>query len=592
MHLGRSAFWRWTAILVVLALAACQSSRGPVATAPPSGYELVIAHVNDTHSHVEAVKGQLDLLGNSTYLALGGMPRLTSFLKQVRAEHPQALFLHAGDAVQGTIYFLKYHGQIEMELLNALGCDAMVLGNHEFDRGPKGTGKIVGWANFPIVVANLDASREPALRDKVRPYIVKEVKGQKIGIIGIITPETAVIANSGPNLKFLPVAPTVKKYIALLQGQGINKIILLTHQGFENDLALAKEVAGIDVIVGGHTHTLLGDAKALGALGLTPESSYPTLVKGPTGLPVYVVQAWEWAKVAGQMRLTFDDLGVVRSFQGNAQLLAGEPFRQKQKGKQGKPVVSPAVRAAILAEAAKNPSIEVLANDPATQKIITPYRQGLQKLLTTVVARVASDLLHVRVPGAGQQGGGLPKGSMVAPIIARSMLWKARTTGMKVDLAWQNAGGVRNNIMAGDLTIAGAFSLLPFGNTLIVIELSGADLKRALEWGVTTSGGAFPYLAGARYWAEMTRPEGQRITRVELAGPNGKWIPLNDKASYRLVTSSFVANGGDGCEILAKTSGYRYDTGFVDAEAFMAYAKKLGVLRPPQDTGVYYTPAK
>lgn len=588
MYKGWAKKLGWLCLLLMILLPACQAARAPVNASQP--FELVVAHVNDTHSHVEAIAGKLTLAGKTTYLPLGGMPRLATQLKQVRGRYPHALFLHAGDAVQGTIYFLKYHGKIEMELLNSLGCDAMVLGNHEFDRGPQGTGRIVGWASFPVLAANLDASREPALKGKLRPYIIKQVAGQKVGIIGLITPDTAFIANVGPRLKFLPVAPTARKYIAELQARGVNKIILLTHQGYERDLKLAREVAGIDLIVGGHSHTLLGDAAAMGKLGLKPEGPYPTLVKGPGGLPVYVVQAWQWAEAAGVMRLRFDHKGVVQGFGTGVQVMAGDRFRQKQKGK--KVLVSQPERQAILAAAQANPAIAVGAADKKTLGLIAPYRQGLTKLLTTVVAKVAQDLYHIRVPGVSSSGKKLPQGSQVAPLVARAMLWKVRSTGMKVDLAWQNAGGVRGSIMAGDLTIAGAFSLLPFGNTLVVIELSGQDLIRVLDWGVSTGGGAFPYLAGARYTADMSRPAGKRIVRAELAAPGGQWRPVDPKASYRLVTSSFVAHGGDDCKILAQAKGYRYDTGFVDADAFMDYARKLKILKPLTDSGVVYRAAK
>ncbi|MBW2062097.1 MAG: 5'-nucleotidase C-terminal domain-containing protein [Deltaproteobacteria bacterium] len=104
----------------------------------------------------------------------------------------------------------------------------------------------------------------------------------------------------------------------------------------------------------------------------------------------------------------------------------------------------------------------------------------------------------------------------------------------------------------------------------------------------TEPGSAFPYVGGARYRADMTRPQGERIVSVEIKNEKGKWKPLNDTTAYLIVTNSYLANGGDGYHVLRKTSRYRYDTGFVDTEVFMEYASKLGTLHPPKDTGVTY----
>lgn len=549
--------------------------------------EMAIVHVNDTHSHLESMQYGLKFKGKDTYCSLGGMARLKAKLDQVRAAHPNTLFLHAGDAVQGTIYFTKYHGKIEMDLLNMMGCDAMVLGNHEFDRGPAGTARIVGWAAFPVLAANMDASANPQLNGKTRPYVVKEIGGAKVGIIGLCLPDTPEVANTGPTLKFNPAAQTAEKYIAELKGQGVDKIILLTHQGFDQDLILARSVAGIDLIVGGHTHTLLGDKKQMVELGLNPESAYPTVVQGPDGGPVYVVQAWAWAKAVGVMQISFDAGGKITKLTGQSSLLVGPDFYRKGgTGKKG--LLQGAALQEVNQVIAANPSIEIVKPDVAVIKTLSPYREGLAKLLTTVIAKVGAALDHIRVPGVSAGGVALPHGSLIAPVVAESMLWKMRTTGNEADLAWQNAGGVRTSLNPGDLTMAEAYSLMPFGNTLFVLELSGSELKAALEWAVSRGGGAFPYPAGFRYTADMKRPMGSRITSLEAAAAGGTWRKVSDAERFRMVTNSFAANGGDGAVLLRDTKGYRYDTGFVDAEVFIEYAKKMKVLEPPKTTCVTY----
>ena len=541
--------------------------------------ELTIIHVNDTHSHLEGVSTSLKLEGEKTYLSLGGMARLSTLLQEVRARSNNTLFLHAGDAVQGTLYFTKFHGKLEMMTLNALGCDAMVLGNHEFDRGPAGAAAIVGWAHFPMLAANMDCAAEPVLKGKTLPYVVKEVAGQNVGIVGIITPEVKVISNVGPNLGFAPASQTARRVIAQLQARGVDKIILLTHQGYDEDLALAKEVAGIDVIVGGHSHTLLGDAQSMGRLGLEPQGAYPTRVNGPGGRPVYVVQAWQWGQVAGLLDLSFDQEGVVTHAEGRALLVMGDNFRRKGAGGK-KAALDGQARQELMAKLAANPSARVLPYDKQIVKMIAPYRKGLKELRETVVARVDRDLLHTRQPGRHPSGVDLPQGSLLAPLIARSMLDKVRSTGMRADLSWQNAGGVRSEIMACDLTVAQIYNCLPFANTLWVVEMSGAELDRAVNQAVAKGGGAYPYFAGARLVSQGSQTGAGTV--LEVRGGDGAWAPLQPDRTYRVTTSSFVAQGGDGLTEFSEAKGRRYDTGFVDAEVFLEFARQHKHLPPAE----------
>ena len=401
---------------------------GPWAVAAP--LDLTLVHVNDTHSHMEAVSGSLKIKGVKTYLNMGGATMLAGKLKAVRAEKGNVLFLHAGDAVQGTLYFTEYRGEVEMKLLNQLSCAAMVVGNHEFDKGPEGTEHIISLAGFPVLGANLDVSAFKELSDKVKPYVVREVAGAKVGIIGLITPETREISSPGDKIGFLDVAETAEKYIAELEAAGVNKIILLTHQGYEQDKTLAARVKGIDLIVGGHSHTLLGDREVLGRLGLAPRGEYPTLVKGPSGDPVYIVQSWEWAKTVGVLDLSFDDAGLVTKAQGDAVLMVGGPFRQKNK--EGKKVtLGGSLRDEVVEAIAANPAVDLVAPDPEALALIKPYKQGVDQVQKEVIAQVAQDLLHVREPGTHDSGRVLKHGSQVAPLVALSMLDKAETSGLK-----------------------------------------------------------------------------------------------------------------------------------------------------------------
>lgn len=547
------------------------------------GFRLTVVHVNDTHSHLDPTDDSLYFDGVQTYLEIGGYARLATEAASVRDANPDTLVLHAGDAVQGTLYFTKYDGAADLDLMNRIGFDAMAVGNHEFDRGPEFLAGFIEGADFPLLGANIDASADANLNGKIAPYAIKTLNGEKVGIIGLITPETQNISSPGDNVVFLDQEAAARNAIKELEDQGVNKIIVLSHLGFDLDKELAQTVEGVDIIVGGHSHTLLGD---LEDIGKSPIGDYPMTVQGPKGDNIYIVHSWEWAKAVGHFEVKFNNDGKVIAYDGAATLLVGDEFRQKDADG-NKVVVDDETKKAILAAIDAHPGVKVVAEKADLLAALAPYAEGIADMQTEVVASVTHDLLHIREPGQHTSGADLSGGSMIAPIVCEGMLWKANDVGLNADLCLQNAGGVRIDIPQGDLTVGTAYELLPFGNTMVALDLTGAEIKAALENGVERSSGAWPYVAGVRYTVDVSRPEGQKIVSVEIMA-DGAWTPLNDAATYRIVTNSYIASGGDGYDMLADADGYRYDTGFVDAEVFMAYAEHLETLIPPETTYVVY----
>lgn len=578
----------WALLLISLGLLwGCgdgSHSDGDSSTIDARSLSLTIMHVNDTHSHLDAISGGSVMLnGTQTYMDMGGFARLSAKVNRVRTEKENLLLLHGGDAVQGTLYFTQTEGKADFDLLNLLGFDAMVLGNHEFDKGSATAASFYGLAEFPLVSANIDASADANLADLVVPYIIQEIDGTRVAVVGLTLEDTAVISSPGDDVVFNAVVDTAQTVVASLESQGINKIIFLTHLGYGGDMALARSVSGIDLIVGGHSHTLLGD---FNALGLAAEGAYPTVVANPDNENVYIVQAWEWAKVTGVLDVEFDADGQVTSCAGNAVLLVDDNFQQKDVDG-NKQDVDEATHAALLAAIEENPAIEVVAEDEAALAVLAPYQEAVEELDHTVIGQAAADLLHIREPGTHTSGVELPNGSHIAPHVCEAMVWKANTTGdLGVDMAIQNAGGVRIDVPAGDITVGTAYTLLPFGNTLVVLELTGAQIVEALEIGVERSGGAFPYVGHARYTADATAPAGSRILSVELADGEGGWTVIDPAATYRVATNSYMAGGGDGYTVLGEADGYRLDTGWVDAETFMGYVQAQEVLDIPEETGV------
>ena len=173
---------------------------------------LSVMHLNDAHSHLAPLEDQSLILGGlKTYVPMGGFARIRTRVEEIRSRGGHSLLLHAGDAVQGTLYFTRYHGDADMAALNLLGVDAMAVGNHEFDKGPELPARLADEADFPLLGANIDISGEPRLQGKIIPYVIKTLGDERVGIIGLITPETATMSSPGPTVRFDDVAATAGK---------------------------------------------------------------------------------------------------------------------------------------------------------------------------------------------------------------------------------------------------------------------------------------------------------------------------------------------------------------------------------------------
>jgi len=170
-------------------------------------FQMTILHVNDTHSHLEGSEASLELNGEKTYTEIAGFSRLTSKVKAARKTNPRLLVLHAGDAVQGTLYFTKYKGRAEVDFNNLIAFDAMTVGNHEFDKGSEVLANFIRAAKFPVLAANSDVSGNQNLNGLIRPYIIKEVGGNEVGIIGLITPNTRETSHPGNGTRSIRIRP-------------------------------------------------------------------------------------------------------------------------------------------------------------------------------------------------------------------------------------------------------------------------------------------------------------------------------------------------------------------------------------------------
>ncbi|MFV2034814.1 MAG: metallophosphoesterase, partial [Halocynthiibacter sp.] len=275
---------RFFTTAAVLALSAGMASAG--------GYSLTILHTNDNHSRIEPISkydSPCSAEDNDAGECFGGSARMATAIADARARSNNSILLDGGDQFQGSLFYTYYKGRVAAEMMNLFGYDAMTLGNHEFDDGPEVLRDFITSLNFPVVSSNIDVGAEAPLSDVMNRSVVIERGGEKIGLIGLTPQNTDELASPGDNVSFIDPVVAVQAEVDKLEAQGVNKIIVLSHSGYELEMRVAAETTGVDVIVGGHSHTLLSntDEKAAGP--------YPTMV-GDTA----VVTARSYGRYLGE----------------------------------------------------------------------------------------------------------------------------------------------------------------------------------------------------------------------------------------------------------------------------------------------------
>lgn len=568
-------------------------------------FVLTLAHMNDTHSQFDPVNAELKgpIFGkqgetDTLYTRFGGYPRLLTMAKSFQAEalakNQPLLLLHGGDAWQGSGYFKLNEGMANAELLSQFGLDAMALGNHEFDLDNHKLARFIQGVNFPILAANLDTRDDPDLRHatNLKPFVVYAFEGnrkspvtdlnnlpqgkQLVAVMGLVLEDMANISPNVGKLRFGKEVASAQATVDLLRQKGIHHVIALTHIGNQRDLALAAEVNGIDAIVGGHSHSLLGDFRNIG-WGKTGE--YAQLVANPDGVGLTcVVQAGSYAQAIGLARVSFDGQGRVIACKGQNQLLASRDFfadpARKQvldetRGKQAGTFID------------TQPNLVTVDEDPRLRGIIdSHYKPALEQAFGPVIATLPAALQNARRPG---DNGSDSHGSDVAPLVAEGQYHWANTpvvqalTGGPVHFALLAVGGVRADLPAGELREGdAALTLLPFKNQLSVLTLTGAEVRALLTETITATlpasahAGKFPYGGHLRYTFTETVP-GKRgeLTRLQWQSAKGQWQDLVDDQRYRVVMNAYSANGNDGWQALARAQrqqAERLDLAWVDGK--------------------------
>ena len=491
-------------------------------------YNLTILHTNDFHARFEPISkydGPCSAEDNTAGECFGGSSRLVTAIEEARARAENSILVDGGDQFQGTLFYTHYKGALAAEMMNKMGYDAMTVGNHEFDDGPEVLRGFMDAVEFPVLMSNADVSNEPLLADKLAKSTVIEKGGEKIGLIGLTPEDTHELASPGENITFSDPVAAVQGEVDRLTAEGINKIIVLSHSGYGVDQKVAAETTGVDVIVGGHTNTLLSNTNE------RAEGPYPTMV-GETA----IVQAYAYGKFLGELNVTFDD-------EGNVVKAEGEP---------------------LIMDAA-------VTEDQGTVERIAEAAKPLEEIRNRKVAETAEAI-------DGERGSCRAQECAMGNLVADAMLDRVKDQG--IDVAIANSGGLRASIDAGEVTMGEVLTVLPFQNTLSTFQVSGAKLLEALENGVSQheeQAGRFPQVAGMSFAFDPKAEPGSRISDVMIGD-----APIDPEKTYGVVSNNYVRNGGDGYAMF-KDAENAYDYGPDLADVTAEFLAKSGSYKPYTD---------
>ncbi len=457
---------------------------------------VTIGHTNDVHGNIE----------EDGYNKKFGYAKMATLINQWRAENENFLLLDAGDTFQGSIFVNQFEGESVLPILNHLNYDVMAAGNHEFDFGYEQLLELRDQLDYPMISANVF---KPDGTELLVPVHYQEVAGKKYAFVGFVAEETPVLTHPDnvEGLTFKSPVTVAQEIIPKLQEQADN-VVVVSHVGLSVDREIAENVDGIDLIVGGHSHTPVE----------TPERVNGT----------YIVQDWEYGKSLGRADLYYYNDELV-GFTGG--------LKKYDASVEADPEVKEMV-------------------DEITEQVDEKMKEGI----TTTDELLVGDRSEIR-----------SQETNLGNLITDVMLEKTQSIeGHEADLALTNSGGIRDEIKSGEVTKLDLYNVLPFGNTLTTMDVTGSEIKAALENGVskiTEGAGRFPQMSGMSFTYDVTKPVGERVGEVMVGDE-----PLDESKTYKLATNSFLAAGGDGYGMFKDNEAF--NTGYTTYDIVEEYLKE------------------
>jgi len=510
------------AVLAAFIISGCATNH---VTERGEEHHLVILHTNDHHGHPVAF---FDYPADGQ----GGLPARATLVNRIREREDNVLVLDAGDINTGRPESSFFNAEPDFIGYNYIGYDAMAIGNHEFDNDMAVMQEQIAISDFPWLCANAKKA-DGSLIDNVQPYIIKDMGGFKVAILGLVSKTTAETGNPAnvADLIFEDEVEVAYKLVPKLQRQA-DIVIALVHMGlYDNDESgsrrLGFNVPGIDLIIDGHSHT-------------RPEESV-VVVNKETGFEVPIVQSKSWGLYLGRVDLTFMN-GEVTDFAYGA-----IPVNIKVRKVENDIISYPNLGA-------------VIEEDQKLLAMLQPYADEVADVLNEEIGTAVYPLLNDDTR---------KRETALGNLVADSMLWYTRDfLGMEADFAIQNGGGIRTSINSGIITKGTIYEVLPFDNSVALITMKGKDLLEIFDYiGTTVGRGSYGQVAGISY---TIRPSSERVEDILINGE-----PFDPSREYKVVTNSYMALGGDGYSAF-KDHLDMYDSSAMQRDVLIDYINFIG----------------
>lgn len=492
-------------------------------SATAENHRLVIAHTNDTHS-------QLDPDSKD---GLGGLARRKVLIDSLRSVNPNFLLIDAGDAVQGTLFFNLYKGEVEQKAMNMLGYDMRILGNHEFDNGMGGLEHMLDYAGSQFLSTNYNLD-STAVANKFDKYAIREFGGHKVGFIGInLRPQGMISDGNYDGVVYLDALEAANHSAWWLKNvEGCDLVVAITHVGYEpstppGDRILAEETTDIDIIIGGHSHDLI----------LPEGGRRESRVKNAAGKEVLITQAGKSGKNLGEITIDLDSLTATYRI--------------------------------VPVDSRLDSRV-----DDSVAMMLAPYRAGVDSLMRVPVGRTAMELTQTS--------------RELINWTSDIVLERAHELAQDIDFAILNKGGLRRGLPKGTITEGEIMTMLPFNNRIDVIDIKGEDLLPAFVQMARIGGNGVSSGVRVVYSEDLDDdPNSDPEIEIETITINGK--EFDPEKTYRVATIDYLAHGGDympslaNHTLVAESSTVLYD----DVLAFVRSLKNKRI-KPTSEVRFYH----
>lgn len=592
------------------ALATILVSTAAVLKADAGALKLTILSMNDHHSNLDADDHDLTVsdattkavTGESVNVKLGGFPMTVAGMSALTTSEEAAgqsvIKLHAGDVLTGGAYYSWFKGTADAKMMQHACFHAMVIGNHEFDDGDQNLATFIDnlsdaavcATGTKVLSANVVAGASSPLQTKYAKSHVFTLGGESVGVVGVTIKRKTMessFPDAGTTVEDEKTAAQAE--IDALVASGVDKIILLTHIGYAYDVSWMATLNNVDVIVGGDQHELLGDASDLMGFA-TPHAAFPAELTNGNGKKVCVVQSWEYSKTFGKLRVDFDANGDVTSCSGKPQFVYDSTsFLQNlvdAAGEDYTEAFDDAKKTAMVTHLDTLDNWHAVTADAATAASFETYKTQVDVLKTQKIADVPENICFERIPGQGRStlcetSASYEHGGAACQLVAKGFLHRTKNA----DICVQNGGGCRQDISAGDFTKDDAYSMLPFSNTIVTMDMTGTQIIALMEDALDNalfggSTGAYPYVAGLRMDVDMNKTKGFRVSNVEINSRlAGSWAAIDITKTYVVGTNNYIAAGKDGYLTFGEVTGV--DSYMNYAQTMMDYAEEVKTLTAP-----------